>query len=137
MNGMFGIPARRLKPLFVTVWSLLSDEDFQKYIHYLSVDDIINFRDYYDANILYGIAESGKPISWFETICNIVGQNEFEEMLKYKGRLSCCPFAVVKNSAAFVALINVFSIDSDILKQINVYGTRDNIDYLAYLLNNQ
>ena len=119
-----------------TPWELIEDfEQFKEYINTLSVEDIINYRDELDGNILSSFASSGKSIEWFEVIALKVGDDDFMDMLMMKDRRALCPFALISNVETFAALLPYVNFDILLMRQIIRNNRTDVLAYLASLMN--
>lgn len=119
-----------------TVWAAFDDVDeFDYYLDWLTPEEIVNFRDELNGNILSGLAENNKPLSFFELIADRIGWNHLSSMITDKNRGGICPLAKVKDLQVFIALSSLVTIDRCTLRQICSIAPNDIIEHLTELIN--
>ena len=119
-----------------TVFDVVNDFTvISSYINWLSNEEIINFRDEYDGNILSGLASSGKEYDYFELIINRIGIETTIKLLLENNRLGVCPLAEITNLDTFIIMMSIVDIDEKILRQICLKSTNNIVDHLAAMIN--
>ena len=119
-----------------TVFSQMEKfETFKAHVDTLTRQEVIDFRDFFDGNILSDLAKFGKNIEWFEYVHEIVGETEFRKMLYAKSRCGYCPLGAINNIDAFKVLISNYNITSDILYQLARNCRTEELEYVADMVN--
>lgn len=119
-----------------TVWAVINDFDtFVRCLGMLSVDEITNWRDEMNGNILSSLARSNKPREYWSLISSMIGMNAFASLLVMSNRAGIPPIAEITDFELFRELLNMSLIDAHTLRQITIYGTQDIVSYLADVIN--
>lgn len=118
----------------VPAWCMIDDIDqFKICLSWFSYEDIINYRDDMDGNILSSLYN--KPIEYFEAVCEYVGDEYFFDMLLQNNREGICPLAEITNNDVFKTLLGLVNIDGDVLRQCVEKGSMNRLNLLASLIN--
>lgn len=119
-----------------TVFAQMEEFDsFKAHISELTKREVIEFRDFYNGNILSDLAWYGKGIKWFICVHDIVGEEEFRKMLYAKNRIGYCPFGAVSNIETFKELIGRYNVTGDIIRQLTQNNRTEEVNYIAEVMN--
>ena len=120
----------------VTVWYYINDIDFfVSCMEMLGVDAFMEFRDEMDANILSSLAQSRKPIEFWNVVENFVGHDNFIDLLTMRDRSGQYPITEIKDVEVFAEQLNKILITRDMMRQIAIHGTDEVVEYVTNIIN--
>ena len=120
----------------VTVWYCVNNiAEFEMYMNVLGVEGFMNFRDQMDANILSSVAQSNKPIEFWELIENFIGEDNFIKLLTMSDRSGRYPITEISNVDVFAKMINKTLLTPKMIRQICTYGNDGIVEYITTIVN--
>lgn len=110
--------------------------EFRRYLNMMTVDEIIEYRDDMDGNILHDMAECNKNIDFFDEVLKIVGKNEFANLIQMPDRGGEYPISMTDDLNLFDYLLSFVSLNDKILYKISSTCRNQKIlKYLSDLIN--
>ena len=120
----------------VTVWYCLDDiEVFEDCMEMMTPEELMEFRDEMDGNVLSSLAQSGKPIEFWDLVEDYIGHENFLELLTMEDRAGRCPLTQIKDVDTFADQLNKTLITRDMMRQIALHGTDEVVEYITEITN--
>lgn len=120
----------------LSVWGVVKDfESFERFLNWLTPEQVIEFRDEDGGNILLGMAIAQQPEPFWSLVHDKIGDDAFCEMLITRHRTGLTPIVLIKDIDLFKALIRMVRINGRILRDFGIRATDEEMDYLADVIN--